>query len=450
MSQKADPRTRAASWLRRLSEHGMLLVLCLLAAGYSWATLKPQGAGGASGAAQLAALAKSEVPAGAPVLIAAGAIPEDQELARVLEADLKGAGFEVRVARGAPSETRKALESAVAAREAPAAILCSPSTASWGTEVFAASPATPRLYPKAHLWPDFLKRANLLNVANQIAIIAILAIGMTLVIISGGIDLSVGSVLALGSVAVAIFLEAGGAANAGLGAQIGAVALALLLCALVGAASGWLVAVLDLPAFIVTLAAMLVASGAAYKWTGGESVFNLPPGFRSLAHAQVPLPGLSWGLPLMVVIMLGLYLVAHFVMRRTAFGRHVYAVGGNAEAARLCGVPVGRVRVLVFALCGLLAGFGGVLQTSLLMSGSPTYGFQVELMVIASVVVGGTSIFGGSGRVFGTLTGAFIIAVIQNGMNLTGLSGFDQNIVLGSVILGAVLLDRVKTRLVGG
>ena len=436
-------------WARRFSENGMLVVLALISAYYSWATLKLQGAAGAAGAEQISLWVRDHHSPGTSLLVAAGALPEDREFAGLLESSLVARGYVVRIAQGAPSAARQALAAMVGEGKPPAAILCSASAAVWSDEVFSAAPAQPRRYPQEYWWPDFLKRDNLLNVANQIAIIAILAIGMTLVIISGGIDLSVGSLLALGSVVVALLLERWGGESAGLAAQTGAVLVTLLICAVAGAGSGLLVAALELPAFIVTLAAMLIASGVAYKLTGGESVFHMPPAFRELAHAQVPLPGLSWGLPLMVVIMCVLYFAAHFMMKRTALGRNIYAVGGNAEAARLCGVPVGQVRVLVFALCGLLAGFGGVLQTSLLMSGSPTYGFQIELMVIASVVVGGTSIFGGTGRIFGTLTGAFIIAVIQNGMNLTGLSGFDQNIVLGTVILLAVLLDRVKSRMLG-
>jgi ribose transport system permease protein len=144
--------------------------------------------------------------------------------------------------------------------------------------------------------------------------------------------------------------------------------------------------------------------------------------------------------------MLLLYIVMHFILTRTAFGRYVYAVGGNAEAARLAGVRVSAVVVLVFALNGLLAGLGGVVMASQLKSGSPTYGQMYELYVIAAVVVGGTSLSGGEGNVFGTLLGALLIAVIQNGMNLTGVESYTQRVVLGGIIIAAVLLDRVKRR----
>ena len=145
--------------------------------------------------------------------------------------------------------------------------------------------------------------------------------------------------------------------------------------------------------------------------------------------------------------MVVLYTLAHVVMSRTAFGRYVYAIGGNTEAARLSGVPVRRVTVAVYAVCGLLAGLGGIVMASQLKSGAPTYGQMYELYVIAAVVVGGTSLSGGEGRVFGTLQGAFIIAVIQNGMNLTGVESYTQKVVLGGVILAAVLIDRLQARL---
>jgi ribose transport system permease protein len=152
------------------------------------------------------------------------------------------------------------------------------------------------------------------------------------------------------------------------------------------------------------------------------------------------------GVPYAVLLMLGLYAAAHVLMSRTVVGRYVYAVGGNEEAARLAGVPVAGVLLFVYAACGALAGLGGVVMASQLRSGAPTYGLMYELYVIAAVVVGGTSLAGGQGTIPGTLVGAFIIAVIQNGMNLTQVESYTQKVVLGLVILGAVLLDRLKRR----
>jgi ribose transport system permease protein len=185
---------------------------------------------------------------------------------------------------------------------------------------------------------------------------------------------------------------------------------------------------------------MLVASGLAFIAAHGQSVYQVPDSFIGLGR------GSTLGLPNAVLLMLVLYAGAHFLMTRTVLGRYLYAVGGNAEAARLSGVPVRRVLLFAYAACGALAGLGGVVMASQLKSGSPTYGQMYELYVIAAVVVGGTSLSGGEGKVLGTLIGAFIIAVIQNGMNLTSVESYTQKVVLGLVILGAVLLDRLKRR----
>jgi ribose transport system permease protein len=202
-----------------------------------------------------------------------------------------------------------------------------------------------------------------------------------------------------------------------------------------------MVAQLAIPPFIVTLAIMLVASGMAYILAQGESVYQVPESFVWLGRGSD-----LFGVPNAVVLMLVLYVAAHVLMTRMPLGRHIYAVGGNIEAARLSGVRVGRVLVFAYTACGVLAGLGGIVLASQLKSGSPTYGQMYELYTIAAVVVGGTSLGGGDGSVFGTLVGAFIIAVIQNGMNLTGVESYTQKVVLGLVILGAVLLDRLKKR----
>jgi ribose transport system permease protein len=201
-----------------------------------------------------------------------------------------------------------------------------------------------------------------------------------------------------------------------------------------------MVTMFSIPSFIVTLAMMLVASGLAYLCARGQSIYQVPDAFIWLGR------GAHLGVPNAVWLLVLLYAVAHVLMTRTALGRYIYAVGGNAEAARLSGVPVKGVLLVVYAVCGALAGVGGIVMASQLKSGAPTYGQMYELYVIAAVVVGGTSLSGGEGKVLGTLIGAFIIAVIQNGMNLTGVESYTQKVVLGLVILGAVLLDNLKKR----
>jgi ribose transport system permease protein len=273
------------------------------------------------------------------------------------------------------------------------------------------------LRPEPTRWPNFLKATNLLNVANQIAVIAIVAVGMTLVILTGGIDLSVGSLIALSSVTGAVCIRdvCGGQAAGTAGMVVGA-AVGILICGLAGVLSGGVVTLFGIPPFIATLGMMLVASGSAYIIAEGQSINQVPDAFVWLGRGA-DLAGLPNA-----------------------------AVGGNAEAARLSGVPVRRVMLAVYVLCGLLAGLGGIVMASQLKSGAPTYGQMYELYVIAAVVVGGTSLSGGEGRVLGTLVGALIIAVIQNGMNLTGVESYTQKVVLGLVILAAVLLDRLRSR----
>ncbi|MEE8164373.1 MAG: ABC transporter permease, partial [Myxococcota bacterium] len=214
----------------------------------------------------------------------------------------------------------------------------------------------------------------------------------------------------------------------------------IAVCGLTGAFSG-LNVVLSIPPFIVTLSIMLFASGLAYWLTSSQSVYQLPDDFDWLGGGAGIL-----SIPNAVVLMAILYAVAHIVMTRTVVGRYIYAVGGNREAARLSGVPVRRVLMLVYTVSGLLAGLGGVLMASQLNSGSPDYGVTYELFVIAAVVVGGTSLMGGEGKVLGTLIGAFIIAVIRNGMNLVGVESHPQKIVFGLVILAAVHVDMMKKR----
>jgi ribose transport system permease protein len=283
----------------------------------------------------------------------------------------------------------------------------------------------------AVLWaltPHFLTVSNLLNVAEQAAIIAIVAVGMTFVIITGGIDLSVGSVLAFAGVVMASVLHADVPLPLALGAALGTG----LFCGLV---NGLLITVGRLPPFIATLGMMSVARGTALMFTEGRPISGFSGGFRSLATGEV------LRVPAPVVIMVAVYLVAHFVLTRTKLGRYTYAIGGNEEAALLSGVNVRAYKASVYGLSGMLSGLAAVLLTARLNSAQPIAGMMYELDAIAATVIGGTSLLGGEGTVLGTLIGALIMAVLRNGLNLLGVSSFIQQIVIGSVIIVAVLID---------
>jgi ribose transport system permease protein len=265
---------------------------------------------------------------------------------------------------------------------------------------------------------------NLSNVLRQNAFTAILAAGMTFVILTAGIDLSVGSVVGLSGVVSADALVHGAGVPA-------AAAAALLTGVLVGAINGTAITTLRVPAFVVTLATMLVARGAAFKYTDARTISGLPPSFAALS-----------GNVSTAVAMLAVFVVAWVVLMRTPFGRHVYATGGNPDAAWLSGVRVDRVRFVVYVVCGLTAGLAGVLVASRLNAGYPRAGEFYELDAIAAVVVGGTSLFGGRGSLWGTLAGAFFIGILNNGLNLFRVSSYDQLVVKGIVLLIAASLDR--------
>ena len=292
--------------------------------------------------------------------------------------------------------------------------------------------------PKSYLWPDFLKRANLLAIVDRIVVIAIIAIGMTMVIITGGIDLSVGSLIALSAVIATVIMKSMGGLEASAWViPIGFLA-GILCCGLVGGFGGYLVHRFRVAPFITTLGVMMMARGMAFVITGGFSIYQVPSGLTWLGQ------GTTMGIPNTVILLVVLYVSAHVFMSRTRYGRYIYAVGGNEEAARLSGVPIRSILILVYIFSGAAAGLGGCIQASQLNTGTPNLGVMYELYVIAAVVVGGTSLSGGTGRIFGTLIGAFIISVLQNGMNLLGIESYTQQVVLGGVILAAVLIDKMR------
>lgn len=416
---------------RFLSDYGMLVVLAALCAFLSLWTIGEQQPSGAVAAEQVAAQIVAATPAEAQIGIIARDGAEDLAFVATLQKRMDAAGrVVVAKVNGGPREGAQALRGVQID-----AIAVTAETGAWS--IF--PEGVPRFGPTSFYGSTFLTVANLFNIADQIAVIAIMAIGMTLVIIAGGIDLSSGSLLALSAVlSTWLIQEAAGAVRATPMSMIVCCAAGIVVCALVGLGTGLLVTVFRMPAFIVTLGVMLIARGSAEKLTKGQSVSELPDGFTWLGRAS------TLGLPNAVFLMIVLYAAAHFLMSQTVLGRYLYAVGGNAEAARLSGVPVRSVIVFSYVLCGALAGVGGVITASQLRTGSPIYGDKYELFVIAAVVVGGTSLSGGEGKILGTLIGAFLIAVINNGMNLLGLQSWDQQIVLGAVIILAVLLDRFK------
>ena len=425
-----------------LQHYGMLVVLLALCVCFSVATLQDQPTVGDAAGRALAA----RIGGKGHVLVVSSGSPEEAAFAKAAADDLKKAGATVEdVVIGDPKDARKALAALNARAQSLQAIAVSQGASDW--LVFAdLNKDFPVLgnpvvhVPKAQKWPSFLNRENLINIANQIAVIAIIAIGMTMVIITGGIDLSVGSLIALSAViATLIVRDLAGGYQAGAAGMFFAGMGGIAVCGLVGGGTGVLVAGVGIPPFIVTLAVMLVASGSAYMLAHNQSVYQVPDSFIWLGRGADVL-----GIPNAVLLMLALYVLAHLFMKHTAMGRYIYAVGGNREAALVSGLRVNRVLVFAYTVSGLLAGLGGVISASNLKSGSPTYGQMYELYVIAAVVVGGTSLSGGRGRMFGTLIGAFIIAVIQNGMNLMNIESNAQKIVLGLVILGAVMFDQLK------
>ena len=280
--------------------------------------------------------------------------------------------------------------------------------------------------------PTFLTPANAINVVLQVSVTAILAIGMTLVILTGGIDLSVGSLVAVAGVLAAFAARAAG----GSAPLAAAIVVGLAAGAASGAFTGFFVTRFSIPPFIVTLASMSALRGAAFLMTGGYSVGDLPLGFARLGR------GSFLFLPVPVISMAVLYAVGAVIFSSTVFGRHIYAVGGNERAAWLAGVRTARVKFAAYLLNGMLGGFAGVMLASRLGAGIPNAGLGYELDVIAAVVVGGASLFGGKGTLGGTLLGAIFIGILNNGLNLANVDPYLQKIALGAVILGAVLLDQ--------
>ena len=431
---------------RLISDYGMLLMLLLLCVFFSVVTLEIQPPEGPRAADHVVELIRRGTDKTGLVLVVSSEEPTSRETAGLVTAKLKEAAYSgVIEVSGTPRDVRERLDQLRDENLAPTAISVTGKEMNWRLwgilpQIYPEFGATQVIRPPLSRQSTFLKPSNLLAVVDRIVVIAIIAIGMTMVIITAGIDLSVGSLIALSAVIGTVVMKGLGGLDAPGWTVVVGFAVGVLSCGLMGALGGSLVAWFRVAPFITTLAFMMIARGLAFLITGGFSIYQVPKALPWLGQ------GRSFGVPNTVLLLVVLYVVAHVFMTRTKLGRYIYAVGGNEEAARLSGVPVRAVTVLVFVVSSVAAGIGGCIQASQLNSGTPRCGQMYELYVIAAVVVGGTSLSGGSGKILGTLIGAFIISVIQNGMNLMHLESYTQRVVLGLIILAAVLLDKLRGR----
>jgi len=281
----------------------------------------------------------------------------------------------------------------------------------------------------------FLSVGNLSNLSLQVSIVALIAIGATVVIFAAGIDLSSGSMVALLTMIFAEMLKFQGIPLAF------ALPLILLTGALLGLLLGLVTAYGRIPSFITTLAALIAFRGLALTFNGGSPVFSLDPALEPIFYARL------FGIPLPFLYLVFFYTLAAFAMNHTRLGREIYAVGGNPAAAVLTGIDVNRVRTITFVIAGFMTALGAILMSARLNSGSPNYGQTLELQAIAAAVVGGASLAGGRGNVLATLMGAMTIVIVQNGLNLNAVPSSVQNVVLGLIILLAVGIDRWRPEL---
>jgi ribose transport system permease protein len=283
----------------------------------------------------------------------------------------------------------------------------------------------------AYFIPPFLTAKNLLNVLRQISITGIVAVGMTFVIVTAGIDISVGAIVALGGV-VAVYCL-----NAGLGVFL-AILVGLLAGTLIGLLNGLVIAYGRVSPFVTTLGTLYIFRGLTLVVTKGEAFWGLPPEFAKIGT------GYLLGIPIPVIIMVLIYTGGYILLKYFTFGRYVLAIGGDEESARLSGVAVKRVKMFTYGLCGLLSGAAGIILAGRLGSAQPSVGDGYELIAIAATVIGGTSLSGGKGKIFGTFLGAIILGVVSNALNLWGVASFYQTVIIGSIVLVAVLADRIR------
>jgi len=281
--------------------------------------------------------------------------------------------------------------------------------------------------------PSFIDPLNILNLLRQVSINALIAFGMTFVILTGGIDLSVGSILALSSAVMANLMVSGWD-------PIISILLGCILGGVLGGINGVLITKGRMAPFIATLATMTIYRGLTLVYTNGNPI----TGLGNKASFQFLGRGYLFGIPVPAITMIIVFIILWVILHKTTFGRKTYAIGGNEKASIISGIKVDRVKIMIYSLIGVLSALAGAILTSRLNSAQPTAGNSYELDAIAAVVLGGTSLTGGRGRIVGTLIGALIIAILNNGLNLLGVSSFYQMVVKGIVIAIAVLLDRKK------
>lgn len=279
----------------------------------------------------------------------------------------------------------------------------------------------------------FLTAANLMTIVKQISIQSIVAIGMTMIIITGNIDLSVGSIVAFSSVSAAMMMKAGVP-------TVIAMILTILIGGVLGLISGGVTAKLKLHSFLVTLALMQAFRGLAQTITGGYPVAGFDSAFGKIASGSIG------PVPLLVIYMVVFYAVFIYIMKYTAFGRSIYAIGGNQESARLSGINVEKVKTLVFVISSMLCGVAGLLLTAKVRSGDPTCANGWEMDTIAGAIIGGTNMMGGEGKLGGTIIGLLFVGILSNGMVLLGVNAYMQSVIKGLVIFLAVILNSIQKR----
>jgi ribose transport system permease protein len=277
--------------------------------------------------------------------------------------------------------------------------------------------------------PRFLTVNNLRNVMTQVSVNAVIAAGMTFVILTGGIDLSVGSILAVCGAIAAVISKSSGSIFM-------AIIVTLIVGAIIGLINGLIIAKGKIQAFIATLATMTIFRGVTYVYTNGTPVSGLGQSFMMLGNDKI------LGIPIPVIVMIVIFAASYYILTQIRYGRYVYALGGNEDSARLSGINTQRIKTMVYVLSGIMAAISGIIVTSRIGSASPNAGTGFELDAIAAVVLGGTSLAGGEGSIIGTIIGAVIIGVLNNGLNLMNVSPFYQLIVKGLVILLAVMVDK--------
>jgi ribose transport system permease protein len=436
--------TSRPPWSLLLADHAMLIALALLCLGWSIVTLEKQQPAGDRAASQLMAVLSGTLRPPASVLIVTEDREDDLRFSDALFACLQTAGYRVAArVRGSQATVHSALADLVANG---AAIDGVATTVPYQTVVaniksqFPSLDAAPIVVCQSTcVWPAFLGRENLKRLADQTAVFAVIAVGMTLVIMTGRIDLSVGGVAALSAATAATLIVRFGGPQASVTTTILASLAALALSGAVGTCSGLLITRLAIPSYLVTLIVMLIARGLASILTGDQSVDQLPQSFAWLGRGAQLL-----AIPNTLLLVAAICAIAHVTLTQSRFGGRLQTMGQQCQAAKPEGGHTARMLLVVYLVCGLLAGLAGLIEASQFKTAGPRLGEMYELYVIAAVVLGGTSLVGGRGRVLNSLIGVFVVAVIQNGMSLIRVESHTQKIVLGLLLLIAVVLGRDK------